>query len=69
MDRKVTQSSGRTLAERVDCPFFAPFDQQIQRLTAGNPEFALLSSTAFSTLVLDKHLRLIDLRSFLIKNP
>jgi hypothetical protein len=69
MDRKVTQPSGRTLAERVDCPFFAPFDQQIQRLTAGNPEFALLSSTAFSTLVLDKHLRLIDLRSFLIKNP
>lgn len=69
MDRKVPKNFGKSLADRVDCPFFAPFAAQIRRLTAGRHEFALLSSPIFSTIKLDQHLRLLDLRPWLNSNP
>jgi len=62
--RKVPQYIGHTLSDRVDCPFFAPFDALIRRLAAGH-EFALLSPAIFPTIMLDDHLRLLVLRSFL----
>ena len=65
MVKRVPKYFGKTLDDRVDCPFFAPFDAEIQRLTKGRYEFALLSSPLFPALVLDKHLRLLDMRSFL----
>ncbi len=65
MVKRVPKYFGKTLDDRVDCPFFAPFDAEIQRLTKGRHEFALLSSPLFPALVLDKHLRLLDMRSFL----
>ncbi len=68
MDRKVPKYFGHTLADRVDCPFFAPFAAQIQRLTAGRHEFTLLSSPVFSTMRLDQHLRLLDMRPWLNPN-
>ena len=65
MVKRVPKYFGKTLEDRVDCPFFAPFDAEIQRLTKGRYEFALLSSPLFPAVVLDKHLRLLDMRSFL----
>ena len=53
------------MAERNLCPFFAPFDQQIRRLTAGRQHFALLSDNTFHPQVIDQHLRLIDMRPWL----
>jgi hypothetical protein len=69
MDRKVPKYFGKTLAERVEGPFFAPFDRQIAELTRGRRQFALLSSQVFSPLILDEHLRLLDMRPYLAKNP
>ncbi len=60
---------GQTLSERVDAPFFAPFGEQIRRLVAGRRRFALLSWPGSHTLGADCHLRLLDLRPFLINNP
>ncbi len=65
LERRVPKFFGKTLDDRVDCPFFAPFDAEIRRLTNGRHEFALLSSSLFPAVVLDKHLRLLDMRSFL----
>ncbi|HEY9073771.1 MAG TPA: hypothetical protein VIN67_06520, partial [Desulfobaccales bacterium] len=65
----VPKNPGKSLADRVDCPFFAPFDVQIRRLTAGRREFALLSSPIFFTIKLDQHLRLLDMRPWLNSNP
>lgn len=50
------------LREKVACPFFAPFDAQIRRLTQGHAQFALLSRELFPGLDLDPHQRLIDMR-------
>jgi hypothetical protein len=69
MDRKVPKYFGRTLADRVDVPFFAPFDQQITRLTQGRRHFALLSSPVFAATKLDEHLRLLDMRPWLADKP
>jgi hypothetical protein len=69
MDRKVPRHFGKTLAERVDGPFFAPFDRQIAALTKGRRQFALLSSPIFKAAVLDRHLRLLDLRPWLSAAP
>jgi hypothetical protein len=55
----------RGLAERLYCPFFAPFDKQIQNITAGRQNYALLSDPSFRTLVIDQHVRLIDMRPWL----
>lgn len=65
LERKAPKYFGKTLADRVDCPFFAPFDAEIRRETAGQRQFAVLSSPLFPARVLDKHLRLLDMRSFL----
>ena len=69
LDRKATKYFGHTLADRVDCPFFAPFDRQIARLTQGRHQFALLSSPVFAATKLDEHLRLLDMRPWLTSNP
>jgi hypothetical protein len=55
----------KKLAERVICPFFAPFDAQIQRLTQGRRQFVLLNRDLFPGLVVDKHQRLLDMRPLL----
>jgi hypothetical protein len=68
-DRPQRPGESRGLAERIYCPFFAPFDQQIRRLTAGRTQFALLSDPSFQAVVLDKHLRLIDMRPWLTPKP
>ncbi|MGA7576853.1 MAG: hypothetical protein ACLQUW_04230 [Desulfobaccales bacterium] len=65
MVKRVPKYFGKTLDDRVDCPFFAPFDAEIRRLTKGRHNFALLSSPLFPAVVLDKHLRLLNMRSFL----
>lgn len=61
--------SGKTaatvMAELVSCPFFAPFDQQIRRLIQDRRQFALLSPGVFQPLILDEHLRLLDMRPWL----
>jgi hypothetical protein len=59
----------RGLAERIYCPFFAPFDEQIRRLTAGRDHFALLSDPSFRSVPLDQHVRLIDMRPWLTPKP
>jgi hypothetical protein len=65
LDRKAPRYLGHTLADRVDCPFFAPFDRQIAELTRGRRQFALLSSPVFAAAILDEHLRLLDMRPWL----
>jgi hypothetical protein len=55
----------RGLAERIYCPFFAPFDEQIQNVTAGRLNYALLSDLSFRTLAIGQHVRLIDMRPWL----
>lgn len=69
MDRHVPQHFGKTLAERMDAPFFAPFDQEIARLTRSPRQFALLSSPLLAASKLDEHLRLIDMRPWLANKP
>jgi hypothetical protein len=59
----------RGLAERIYCPFFAPFDEQIRQITAGRKNFALLSDPRFRALPLDQHVRLIDMRPWLTPKP
>jgi hypothetical protein len=59
----------RGLAERIYCPFFAPFDEQIRHLTAGREKFALLSDPSFRSLAMDQHVRLIDMRPWLTPKP
>jgi hypothetical protein len=68
-DKPQRPGESRGLAERIYCPFFAPFDQQIRRLTAGRTQFALLSDPSFPAVVIDKHLRLIDMRPWLTTQP
>ena len=68
-DKPHRPGESRGLAERIYCPFFAPFDQQIRRLTAGRTQFALLSDPSFPAVVIDKHLRLIDMRPWLTTQP
>ncbi len=53
------------LAERIYGPFFAPFDEQIRNITAGRQNYTLLSDPRFPTLVIDQHVRLIDMRPWL----
>ncbi len=69
LDRKVPRFWRKTLADRVDCPFFAPFDRLIARLTQGRHQFALLASPLFAAVRLDEHLRLLDMRPWLTKAP
>jgi hypothetical protein len=64
-DKPYTPGIHRGLAEREFCPFFAPFDEQIRRLTRGRRHFALLSAGNFRTIRVDEHIRLIDMRPWL----
>lgn len=50
------------MRERVNCPFFAPFDQQIQGLVQNRRNFVLLNQDLFPGLVVDEHQRLLDMR-------
>ncbi len=69
MDRKAPRYLGHILADRLDAPFFAPFDRQIAELTRGRQQFALLSSPVFTATKLDEHLRLLDMRPWLTGKP
>jgi hypothetical protein len=69
MEQRVPPNFGRSRFERIDAPFFAPFDAEIRRQVAGRHQFALLSWSLSSPVVLDHHLRLLDLRPWLSKNP
>jgi hypothetical protein len=64
-DKPHLPGAAKGLAERIYCPFFAPFDEQIRQLTAGRAKFALLSDPAFPAVALDQHVRLIDMRPWL----
>jgi hypothetical protein len=64
-DRPHLPGTAPGLAERIYCPFFAPFDEQIQNVTAGRQSYALLSDPRLHTLVIDQHVRLIDMRPWL----
>jgi hypothetical protein len=68
-DKPHLPGEAKGLAERIYAPFFAPFDEQIRRLTAGRTEFALLSDAAFPAVAVDQHLRLIDMRPYLTPKP
>jgi len=69
METRVPKNFGRSLYERVEAPFFAPFDEEIRRQTAGRSRFALLSATTFRTLYVDQHVRVIDMRPYLNPGP
>ena len=69
MEQRVPQNFGRSRFERIEAPFFAPFDEEIRRQVAGRHQFALLSWPFSPTVVVDNHLRLLDLRPWLSKNP
>jgi hypothetical protein len=68
-EKPLNPGVSRGLAEREYCPFFAPFDEQIRRLTAGRRNFALLSDPSFHPQVIDQHVRLIDMRPWLTPKP
>ncbi len=59
------QTEGPRTAERVDCPFFAPFDAAIRRQIKARRDFVLLQPGNFPAMVVDKNQRVIDTRSFL----
>ncbi|MHB8066911.1 MAG: hypothetical protein ACYDIC_03310 [Desulfobaccales bacterium] len=59
------QTFGPRTAERVDCPFFAPFDKQIRGLVQNRRNFALLNQDLFPAQVVDAHLRILDMRPWL----
>jgi hypothetical protein len=67
-DRPHLPETDKGLAERIYCPFFAPFDEQIRRITAGKRHFALLSPQVFSIVPLDRHVSLIDMRPWLTQS-
>jgi len=52
----------KRLAEWVFCPFFAPFDAQIQGLVRDRRRFVLLNRNLFPGQVIDAHQRLLDMR-------
>lgn len=64
-DRPHIPGTSPGLAERLYCPFFAPFDDQIRQVTQGRGTFALLSESGFHTLTIDQHVRLLDMRPWL----
>jgi len=68
-DKPHLPGTAKGLAERLYAPFFAPFDDQVRRLTAGRTEFALLSDSAFPAVAVDPHVRLIDMRPYLTPKP
>jgi hypothetical protein len=69
MAARAPKHFSRSRYERVRAPFFAPFDEQIRRQVAGRSHFALLSWPYSPVLVVDRHLRLLDLRPWLAQPP
>ncbi|MFA4903626.1 MAG: hypothetical protein WC600_12895 [Desulfobaccales bacterium] len=67
-DRPYVPGTSRGLAEQDRVPFFAPFDEQIQQLTADRHNFALLSDPKFISFPVDQHIRVIDMRHWLTQN-
>ena len=55
----------KKLREWVTCPFFAPFNAQIQGLVKNRRRFVLLDRKLFPGLVIDEHQRLVDMRPWL----
>lgn len=68
-DKPHLPGEAKGLAERIYGPFFAPFDEQIRSITAGRQTYALLSDPNFLTVIVDKHVRLIDMRPRLTPKP
>jgi hypothetical protein len=68
-DKPHRPGTPRGMAERLYCPFFAPFDEQIRHLTAGREKFALLSDPGFRSVAVDQHVSLIDMRPWLHQKP
>lgn len=64
-DEPLSPHPPRALAERVNCPFFAPFDAQIRRQVKDRRQFAVLSAPVFEAQRVGAHLRLLDLRPWL----
>jgi len=65
-DKPYVPGTSHYLTEIDRCPFFAPFDKQIQKLTQGRQHFALLSDT-FHPRFIDRHIRLLDMRPWLTR--
>ncbi len=61
------QTDGKRIAERVDCPFFAPFDAEIRGLAQGRRRFVLLRQDVFPAMMVDEHQRVLDMRPWLEK--
>ena len=53
-------------AARVKYPFFAPFDEQIRYQIGDRREFALLSAQVFQPVTVNNHLKIFDMRPYLI---
>jgi hypothetical protein len=62
------QTNGNRLAERVDCPFFAPFDGEIRRLVQERRRFVLLRQDLFPAMMVGEHQRVLDMRPWLEKD-
>jgi hypothetical protein len=56
------ESKKKRLAEWVECPFFAPFDKQIEALAHGRQNFVLLNKDRLPGLMVDEHQRVLDMR-------
>jgi hypothetical protein len=59
------QTRGQRLAERVDCPFFAPFAGEIRGLVQDRRRFVLLRQDLFPAMMVDEHQRVVDMRPWL----
>jgi hypothetical protein len=62
------QTAGKRTAERVICPFFAPFDAEIRGLVQGRQSFVMLRQDLFPAMMVDEHQRLLDMRPCLQGN-
>jgi len=62
------QTRGKRIAERVNCPFFAPFDASIRGQAQGRSRFVLLQPDIFPAKVVDENQRVLDMRGFLQGN-
>jgi hypothetical protein len=59
------RSSGPRLGERVDCPFFAPFNREIRGLIRAQKGFVLLRPDVFPGIFVNAQQRLLDMRACL----
>ncbi|RJR34448.1 MAG: hypothetical protein C4567_15625, partial [Deltaproteobacteria bacterium] len=62
------QKEGKRTAERVDCPFFAPFDAEIRSLVQGRQPFVLLRQDLFPAIIVNEDQRVLDMRACLQGN-